>query len=543
MTQDNLSFLSDNPFYGVYYSGEGSSLQIERIPVPTYDNKDVLQDYLMHNSSPFSVRDLKSIGLADIVGEINKRESSMSSKGKWDSLGEEETIELPDLQQRILDLQFDTFLKHYASKYIYSTRTERFARSLLRSLSTQLEAFDKIKQVFITKLEDNSYINIEEQNTPHELRCKINFDGRVWIQLCGNLSNRILLYEVQSQYDLPPYSINVNSVEKLFSIYCRFDKDKSKSSLTLSEVTDIIFEKPVDIKEHKTAIQNIFPVFFNEIISLEEIVYDPVRKCYCLSKEKEQQLFAELIPQESECKQFAKYTSFSTLMATLQSGKIRMNSIAAMNDKTEMFYLSDSVKNFQESIAEEGDNLYLANRNFITSFSNRIDELDMWRFYGDNAHGVCMVFEPKENSETGIREVLYINKEENEKIIQMKKILSQLKDDKIDFRFPILDRYKPFYKSEDFKNEAEHRLLIVSDKHTNWIIAQPYNILSPYVEKDLGIGVQDGNTDFPLVLKKIILGPEMLNKETNKIQLNQFLMNRYSNYNIEICKSTISTYR
>lgn len=230
-------------------------------------------------------------------------------------------------------------------------------------------------------------------------------------------------------------------------------------------------------------------------------------------------------------------------MATLQSGKMRMNSIVAMNDKTEMFFLSDTIKNFQESIAEEGDNLYLANRNFITSFSERIDELDMWRFYGDNAHGVCMVFETKEISETKIKEVLYIDKESNEKIKQMNKILSELKDNKINFRFPILDKYKPFYKSKDFKNEAEHRILIVSDKHTDWSITQPYNILSPYIDRDLYSDAQSENTEFPLILKRIILGPEMLNKDINKIQLKHFLLNYHFNSNIEIDKSTISTYR
>jgi HEPN domain-containing protein len=62
----------------------------------------------------------------------------------------------------------------------------------------------------------------------------------------------------------------------------------------------------------------------------------------------------------------------------------------------------------------------------------------MWRFYGDNAHGACMVFESKENSETGIKEVLYINKETNDSVKRMNEILSKLKDDKINFRFPYL---------------------------------------------------------------------------------------------------------
>ncbi len=79
MAQGNLSFLSDNPFYGISYSGEGSSLQTERIPAPTYDNKDVLQGYPMHNPSPFGARDLRGTGLADIVGETSKRKSTIST--------------------------------------------------------------------------------------------------------------------------------------------------------------------------------------------------------------------------------------------------------------------------------------------------------------------------------------------------------------------------------------------------------------------------------------------------------------------------------
>lgn len=79
MAQGSLSFLSDNPFYGISYSGEGSSLQTERIPAPTYDNKDVLQGYPMHNPSPFGARDLRGIGLADIVGETSKRKSTIST--------------------------------------------------------------------------------------------------------------------------------------------------------------------------------------------------------------------------------------------------------------------------------------------------------------------------------------------------------------------------------------------------------------------------------------------------------------------------------
>ena len=544
MTKDILLFLSENPFYGVYFSELESSLKIEMIPVPKYDHINILQDYLMQHTSPFNVKELRNIGLANIVDKINIWQSNMVKTGEWAHLDDRDTIEITDLQQRLLDLQFDFFVTQFSSKYIYSTRIERFAKSIMQNQAAKLDAFYAIKQALIKKTENNSYISIEEQNTAFQLVCNINFDGRIWVHLYENMrSNTITVHKVNSQYDLPPYSISVHWEEKPYALYSHFDENISSSHLTLPETIDAIFTRPVDIEEHKRTIQSTFLTIFRENIQSEEIIYDPVRECYCLSMEKEQQLFARLIPQESKCKVFAKYTSFSTLMATLQSRRIRINSIVAMNDKTEMFFLSDTIKNFQESIAEKGDNLYLANRNFITSFSERIDELDMWRFYGDNAHGVCMVFEPKEMSETGIKEVLYINKGKNEKIKQMNGILSKLKDHKINFRFSILDRYKPFYKSEDFKNEAEHRLLIVSGKNTNWIIAQPYNILSPYIERDLGLGSQNESTDFPLVLKKIILGPEMLNKDINRIQIKQFLSSQYFNSNIEVCKSIISTYR
>lgn len=543
MTKEKLLFLSENPFYGVYFSELDFSLQIERIPVPIYDHINILQDYLMQHTSPFSVKELRNIGLVDIVDKIKIWQSNMAKTGEWAHLDDRDTIEITDLQHRLLDLQFYIFVTQFSSKYIYSTRNEHFAKSFMQNRAVQFNAFYAIKQALIKETKNNPYINIEEQNTPEQLCCNINVEGRIWIHLYGNISNSFIIHRVNSQYDLPPYSIVVHAKENSFELYCRFDKDKSRQELTMQEVIDIILKQPDDIEEHKKTIQRTFLTIFKKNIQSEDIIYDPVRECYCLSIKKERQLFAKLIPTESKCKVFAKYTSFSTLMAMLQSGRIRMNSIVAMNDKTEMFFLSDIIKNFQESIEEEGDNLYLANQNFITSFSERIDELDMWRFYGDNAHGVCMIFELKENPATKLKKVLYINKETNNNVKQMNEILSKLKDNKINFHFPILDRYKPFYKSEDFKNEAEHRLLIVSNKQTNWKITQPYNILSPYVERDLGLDVQAGNTEFPLVLKKIILGPEMLNKEINKIQLKQFLSSHYFNYNIDICKSTISTYR
>jgi hypothetical protein len=219
-----------------------------------------------------------------------------------------------------------------------------------------------------------------------------------------------------------------------------------------------------------------------------------------------------------------------------------MSSMVNMNDKTEMTYLAEITKNFTEKIEHEGDEYFFANQNFITSFSERKDDLDMWRFYGDNAHGICMVFDAKNVIGSGIKKILYIDK--GEKIVQnIQKFLFALTNNHIKFRFSILDNNKSFYKSKDFESEAEHRLLINVKNVTNWTITQPYNIFAPYIEKNLNPSNNNIGDNFPLTLKSIILGPEMQNKNINKFQIRQFILNHCFSSKIEIIESKISNYR
>lgn len=43
-----------------------------------------------------------------------------------------------------------------------------------------------------------------------------------------------------------------------------------------------------------------------------------------------------------------------------------------------------------------------ADKKFITSFTDSIDDLNMWRFYGEDAKGVCMIFK-KINKESVVK--------------------------------------------------------------------------------------------------------------------------------------------
>lgn len=116
MAKDSLLLLLGNPFYGVYFSETDFSLQIESIHGLKHDYINILQDYLLQHTSPFSVKELRDIGLADIVGKIKILESNMFQNDEWAYLDDSATIDIADLQQRLLDFLFDSFVKRHPSK-------------------------------------------------------------------------------------------------------------------------------------------------------------------------------------------------------------------------------------------------------------------------------------------------------------------------------------------------------------------------------------------------------------------------------------------
>ena len=119
---------------------------------------------------------------------------------------------------------------------------------------------------------------------------------------------------------------------------------------------------------------------FDINISLDDVCYDWSKESYFVKPEVEKQIIGSFLNEDErdKDKDVVKYTSLQTLLATLISGKIRINSIVGMNDKTETNFMIDMIKNFREPIEEEGDEYLLANRKFITSFSGKKDDLIIW---------------------------------------------------------------------------------------------------------------------------------------------------------------------
>lgn len=88
----------------------------------------------------------------------------------------------------------------------------------------------------------------------------------------------------------------------------------------------------------------------------------------------------------------AKYTSLDTALKILASSKMRMMSVTAMNDKLEIGYLYGKLSNEDTAYLENKTIFHNARQRYITSFTEKIDDLTMWRLYGDNGEGVCLVF-------------------------------------------------------------------------------------------------------------------------------------------------------
>ena len=223
-----------------------------------------------------------------------------------------------------------------------------------------------------------------------------------------------------------------------------------------------------------------------------------------------------------------------------------MNSIVAMNDTSETNILQDVIRNFKEPIESEGDAYLESNTHFITSFSALEDALPMWSQYGNKGTGVCLVFERGPFFKEGdLLQIKYINK--TEPIVKkLEKLQTLLKEKSIKFYFALLDKYRNFIKFDFYDSEKEYRYLEVKDNNTDWTINTEYNLVAPYIDRPLNNGNESRKkmqkNSFPFVLRRVILGPAMVNQKYNVWQLN-YMASRRNIWNFKVEPSKIDNFR
>lgn len=537
-------FLPHNNIFFLRLSDNRRDVVVDTIALKAYNEIDILNKLLSNTTAPITAGFLRTNGFNDIVDEITYARRKWLNKIE-NEIKDEEIIDIGYLNTRMKALCIHNTQKDIdLSKYIEIGITESDCENYKNEFKNKIDKFNDLLNLINDYKTKNEMISIYQNDkivNNYVLSTDVLISNRPYITIHSALcDNCVSLRKIYSSYEMPKWSISIGQ-DGVYKIL-KNRKTVNVEGLNSEEIVSQMFSLPQDFEKKAGIIKNQIKSLLSENISIEDVLYDWARDCYCLKKDTEEKIFSNFVTHESESQQYAKYTSLQTLIATLTSGKIRLNSIVTMNDKTEVNFLSDAAKNYKEDIEKEGDEYMFANKRFITSFTTRIDELDMWRFYGDNARGVCMVFEKRKECLEKIKDITYIGKE-NPQLDGIKKLLNNLNKEVIKFRIIIIDSNCPYLKPDDFKTEQEKRLLLEVNRPDNWYINSDSGIVTPYIERKISFNDKDMGEDyFPLKLKSIILGPEMEQMDINKYQIG-YLLQKHSLWSIDISKSKITSYR
>lgn len=214
----------------------------------------------------------------------------------------------------------------------------------------------------------------------------------------------------------------------------------------------------------------------------------------------------------------AKYTSLETALMMLNSNKMRMMSVTAMNDKMEIGHLFGNLTKDESAYLNDKTLLSFARKRYITSFTTKIDDLTMWRLYGDNGNGVCLLFqEPLDDNY--FFPVDYLGKKSTI-VEKTKKICEEIMKQGYKFTFKSLETvWQYFLKPTGFKDEKELRYLRIEKSHPDGYSLASNGIISGYKDFPLTEDCHQKEEVFPASLVGIILGPNMSNAEINRFQL------------------------
>jgi hypothetical protein len=260
----------------------------------------------------------------------------------------------------------------------------------------------------------------------------------------------------------------------------------------------------------------------------------------------ESRIFDFLLPnidfKNQKRKSIYRYTTLETLLNILKNKKYRMNGIRGMNDPSDGVFIDKLI--MPDFDSDDSEFISTLNNKFISSCTLLGDDLTMWRLYGDNSKGVCLEFEINRDTTATdffVKQIVYIKKDRENVIDNFVRVFNTFIEKGINFKFKWFDAFKLFFKSDDYNVEKEVRLLYVNygGKEREWMLANPYNIINPYVEFDL----PNVNNELPFKIKKIILGPNCPFKHKNISQVNDLLTQKsFQNVKVELSKIESDTY-
>lgn len=254
---------------------------------------------------------------------------------------------------------------------------------------------------------------------------------------------------------------------------------------------------------------------------------------------------------EYKGEQVCRFMSSVGLHRMLTTKKVGMCSIVGMNDSTEVdyafAYYLDKGHGKYPRIAHSSQKDDSTNYTYITSCSDESlkSDLTMWRLYGDDAKGVCIIYDIVKIDEDKFifSPVSYARPDgshpELDFVYDMSAML--VGDSKVEFmRFGI---WNHFFKPKEYSVEKEVRLIVrgAPIQDARWVITSD-GIYSPIIE----FPIEYDKKEYPFVVNQIILGPKFVQRETNLYQIKELLgisnigCNNYAN---PVVLSEINNYR
>ena len=310
--------------------------------------------------------------------------------------------------------------------------------------------------------------------------------------------------------------------------------------------------------DNNKAIVRFLKQIAKNIGTKKEYTNDVNWEFFSFSEKDEDELHRLFFRNGTSFRQVCRYCTLETLFQTLSNQTIRMYSLAGMNDNSEYRYAWDCFFREELPLEETEDCI---NCTYVLSCSSmkQKDSLEMWRLYGDDGKGVCLIFDvDKPENPLLLAKTIYEFVHENgrkkldNKWRLLKHLTTELNNIGIPLKLRNQNKWLPFFKSGDYHYENEVRLLYEENDESNnfhtshdWVLNNANSIFTPYVQFDLSDKGEQQKTNFPLKLKGIVLGPKCPEKEMNAKQIKNMLRRDPSlqRLNIDIQVSKITNYR
>lgn len=231
-----------------------------------------------------------------------------------------------------------------------------------------------------------------------------------------------------------------------------------------------------------------------------------------------------------------RYCSLDSIFSTINYGTIRMNGIIGMNDKSEVDYTDRLIYEENKAFFSKPKGIVKEiNKKYIISCSTieNLDDLTMYRLYSENNRGVCLGIDlEKQNIKANmlLGKVSYGKKDGSHPSLDfLKEFVKQVeKTVNKKLTFSNYNTWKHFFKGYEYAVEKEVRLLYIHDGldgiqpvDNGWLLTNSDKIVNPYVAFTFNGG------DFPLQIRKIILASNCPEWQTNKVQLEEMLDQKF----------------